>query len=120
MKNILGGLTCVASLILTPVDAIARYSPVPGEPGYDPNIPTWMAPRTIYLRHPYGHEVRIDLTEAYESHHYDYLVVYGPEGEEHIQTKCIDGSWVRRGVYTHTTSYLDKLVSTLCGKQVRT
>ena len=122
MNKTIGTLLTTASLALTPASALAGIEPLPGDPGYNPSIPTYKKPRLVEIRHHLldGGKVQVILTEAYETHHFDHVTVYGPRGVENIATRCKDGFWFRLGhnPLPNTTSYLQVLVKTACGNQI--
>ena len=122
MRKFFGSFLATASLILTPATALAGMAPIPGEPGYNPNVPTYKAPRYVQYEHRLldGGKVVVLLTEAYEAHHFDHLWVYGPRGVEAIATRCKDGYWFRMGHHhlPNTSTYLQVLVKTACGNQI--
>ena len=121
MNKTIGALLTTASLALTPATALAGMAPTPGEPGYDPNVPTWKAPRYVQFEHHLLDDGKavVLLTEAYEPHHFDHMYVYGPRGVTEIATRCKDGSWFRLSDHglPNTRSYLQVLVAHACGNQ---
>ena len=113
MKNYVKSVLASIVLLGAPLTALSNMAPIPGQPGYNPNVPTYKPTRTIWLRHPDG-KVQIELTEAYEPHHYDYMKVYGPRGVEYMVSRCSDLDWNSSGY--NTDRYINTLVRTICQK----
>ena len=85
----------------------------PGQPGYDPTKPQYKPVRTIYLRAGSGNNIKINLQEAYEPYHYDYMMVYGPKGPNYLASRCSDRDFKTEGKNSYM--FIQYVVNSLCG-----